>query len=162
MRTILLMRHGQAESMSPTGADSDRALTREGQQQATAAAGAMSALGLHFDAAWYSPYPRAKQAFERVNATVKIGSSRSVDTITPNGNPEDVAQQLFDTRERSLLVVSHLPLLPAVYSILLGDVNINLAKAGLIKLIVYGGDRPQRSCVLDAHVPVALMSALAR
>lgn len=153
MRTVVLLRHGQAASVGTDGTDSGRALTAEGEAQARAVGRGLAGLGLRFDAGWHSPYLRAQQTFEHVRQSVDIKRVTEDADLTPEGSATDVAQKIFEAKDRTLLVVSHLPLLPSVASILLGSTNINLQTGGCIKLYVTGGQRASRSCVLDALIP---------
>lgn len=153
MRTVILLRHGQAASVGTDGTDRGRALTSEGEAQAVAVGRGLANLGLRFDAGWHSPYLRAQQTFELVRQSAKIGRVVVDDDLTPEGSANTVAQKIFDAKDRTLLIVSHLPLLPAVASILIGRAGLNLQTAGTIKLFVTGGRGAANSCILDALIP---------
>ncbi len=158
MRSVVLLRHGQAASTSSRG-DAGRVLTAEGQQQADAAGRALSALGMRFDTVWHSPFVRARQTWEAAAAHLSVLTVREDADITPHGVASAVAESIFSSNARSLLVVSHLPLLPEVASVLLGGGRLDLGTGSAVRLMLLGGSRAPGSCVLTAHLPA---DALAR
>ena len=114
---VYLMRHGRAESGSFAG-DAERRLTADGEAGIHNVARALKAMGVRADALWHSPFTRAAQTAAIVGDTLGLNARIVDDGLTPGGAAAHVAEKLRDA-DKTLFVVSHLPLLPAVVSALL-------------------------------------------
>ncbi|MDD7544811.1 phosphohistidine phosphatase SixA [Actinobacillus porcinus] len=116
---IYIMRHGEAEMLAPS--DKERHLTPLGKEQA-AEQGQWLKTALNstaLDKVIVSPYVRALETFEAINAEFNHTLSdltESWDNVTPYGNPELVRNYLDVLAEENngdnltILIVSHLPL----------------------------------------------------
>ena len=61
---LYILRHAEAEALSPSGLDSDRALSEAGAKRMKAVARAISRMEPDFDAILVSPLLRARQTAE--------------------------------------------------------------------------------------------------
>ncbi|MFT5676308.1 MAG: phosphohistidine phosphatase [Paraglaciecola sp.] len=112
---IIIMRHGDAEPLKKN--DITRNLSHLGVQQAMEAGRWLNEYYLTsngIDAAFVSPYFRAKQTFDQLKLHVNVGKMQVVEDITPDGNPRLVHDHIdYMLQERkliqSLLIVSHMP-----------------------------------------------------
>jgi phosphohistidine phosphatase len=68
MQRLILLRHGKAETGSPTGADFDRVLTERGRRDSALTAEALAAAGFVPDLVLVSPAARAAQTWEAARA----------------------------------------------------------------------------------------------
>lgn len=119
MREVLLVRHGQAVADAP-GGDAARPLTDEGRAGVTAVARALAAFGFRPDALWHSPYVRAVQTAELLTASLGPRTLSAEGGLTPSSPAGPVAQAIFRSSSRCLVVVSHMPLLPQLAAELVG------------------------------------------
>ncbi len=71
---IHLLRHAEAEDVSPTGRDADRRLTEDGRRRMKAVARIIAKLEPGYDAILVSPLVRARQTAEPVAEACGIAS----------------------------------------------------------------------------------------
>jgi phosphohistidine phosphatase len=139
---LVLLRHAIAADpgRSDVSDDSERPLTKEGEQKMRRIARAMRALGLHFDLILTSPYIRAQQTAHIV--AKELGLEKSLES-TPFLEPGQSLEKLVSLVQRrskqadSIVLVGHEPALSTLISVLIGgDVNVNLTlkKGGLCRL----------------------------
>jgi phosphohistidine phosphatase len=130
---LLIMRHGQAAPGQP---DAARELTPRGRQEVRRIAAWLSGrddLDLPRLRLVASPFARARQTAELVAEGLAIARpQREVETleiITPDDFPATVVDWLLEQdEERSLLIVSHMPLVGALTGLLVdGRVDGGLA-----------------------------------
>ncbi len=135
---IYILRHGIAvERGTPRyKKDSDRPLTKEGEEKMHQIADAMLGMGLKFDLILSSPYVRAKQ-------TAQIVARQFDEEVTftkflePDGNVPEVIAEINDEKPQRVLLVGHEPDLSRLISVLISgraDASIELKKGGLCKL----------------------------
>lgn len=137
MRELLLLRHGEAEEHA-VGGDAARPLTPLGRAAALSVGRALAAWKSPPDVVWHSPYLRAVQTARAVSEA--CGGLRLVEhaRITPAGPARAVAEELLAERG-SILVVSHLPFLPALAMELLGGpAQLHFRPATLARLLLPG------------------------
>ncbi|MDG2916587.1 phosphohistidine phosphatase SixA [Bisgaard Taxon 10/6] len=114
---IIVMRHGEAEMLAPS--DKERHLTQFGKtssfQQSQWLKTWLNSTAL--DKVIVSPYARALETFEQINAAFGqslTSRAETWDAITPYGNTNLVRNYLEmlaeDQEDASILLVSHLPL----------------------------------------------------
>lgn len=120
MRTLWLMRHGHAVAAGAKR-DEDRPLSPEGEKQARCAGRAMERAGFRPDAIWHSPYVRAEQTAAAIAAFFPKVRRQVNSGWVPHGRATALVDELVENAPDRLLVVSHLPLLPAVVSELLSQ-----------------------------------------
>lgn len=137
------MRHGEAEEHSPDG-DSGRRLTREGADAVSRSSAALARLAWIPANVLHSPYVRAVETAARV-AKARPGTRLVVDKgLVPHGSAEDVARRVL-ADEDDVLVVSHLPLLPALLELLIGgSCPFFVTPGAIVRLRLLG---PRRAAV---------------
>jgi phosphohistidine phosphatase len=137
MQEILLVRHGKAVEYAP-GGDAERPLTEDGQRAVASVGVALKRLGLVPDAIWHSPYVRATETAHLLHGAMAASAPLKVDgALAPGSSPERTARTLLDARVGRLLVVSHMPLLPALAIELVGA-RVEFGTATVAHVIALG------------------------
>jgi phosphohistidine phosphatase len=149
MREVWLMRHGSAEGVA-RGGDAARRLTPDGEQTSRAVARSLARTGLRPDAMWCSSFVRAEQTARLVAEELGFQGDLHVDEgLTPHGHAPACAEDVFAARARRLLIISHLPLVPALTAELLGaDVRVDVGTSAVVHLAVLGAQGARGSCIL--------------
>ncbi len=110
------MRHGQAAWQAPT--DAERPLTEAGilrlRQRLLQLDGVLAGV----EQIVHSPYLRARQTAELVAERLQLDSLLQDSRWTPEGDPQAALQSLEGYVGRTTLVVTHLPLIGHVTSLL--------------------------------------------
>ena len=135
---IYILRHGVAAERGTPGykKDSDRPLTKEGEDKMHQIAEAILGMELKFDLILSSPYIRAAQTAQIV-ANELDEEVTFTDALIPEGNPLDLIAEINDEKPQRLLLVGHEPDLSRLASVLItggSDAVIELKKGGLCKL----------------------------
>lgn len=127
---IFIMRHGEAEVVASS--DEARHLTDYGRKQSILQGQwlktHLNSTALLVQKVIVSPYIRAQETFELVNAALEniLNDVETWSGITPYGNATLVADYLSVLQEQgveSVLLVSHLPLVGSIVSELYGKRN---------------------------------------
>jgi len=141
---VLLVRHGQSTS---TMENPQRPLAILGRQHAEHVATWLHECGYSVEEILHSSNLRARQTAKIFGARLGVhaGHVREVSGLKPNDDPAPMAETL-ETDRRSIMVVSHLPLLNRLASLLLaGDPDLlqfQFSDAGVVILAgVAGGWR---------------------
>ena len=134
------MRHGAAEASS-SGGDAARALTAKGRADLDRAAAAVRRFGVRADAAWVSPYVRAQQTASILLPALGAPAATTKAELVPEGPVRTVADAIRAAPARTLVVVSHLPLLPGVIGALTGA-RVELGTGTLVHIALLGSDVP--------------------
>jgi phosphohistidine phosphatase len=135
---IYILRHGVAVERGAPGykKDSDRPLTKEGEDKMHQIAKAILGMELKFDLILSSPYVRAAKTAQIVAR--ELGADVTfTDALLPDGKPLDLIAEINDEKPQRLLLVGHEPDLSRLVSVLVtggGDASIELKKGGLCKL----------------------------
>jgi phosphohistidine phosphatase len=135
---IYLLRHGAADQQSPTGKDADRGLTIRGASDLRRTLKAAQTAGMQPSLILSSPYARALESAQLAARLLKYSEPiLKSNSLLPDSTPADVWNELRTHRDaRSVLVVSHEPLLSATASWMLGATRVNLEFApGMIARI---------------------------
>jgi phosphohistidine phosphatase len=135
---IYILRHGIAVERGTKGYqnDSERPLTKEGEEKMYRIAKAILALELEFDLILSSPYVRARQTAEIVAASLEEEVTLT-NFLTPGGNALELIGEINDEKPQRVLLVGHEPDLSQFISVLVtgaGDARIELKKGALCKL----------------------------
>lgn len=135
---IYILRHGIAVERGTPGYknDSERPLTKEGEEKVHQIASSMLAMGLKFDLILSSPYVRAARTAQIVAAELDE-KVRFTDFLKPGGNALALIRQINDEKPQRVLLVGHEPDLSQLISLLVtggGDAPIELKKGGLCKM----------------------------
>jgi phosphohistidine phosphatase len=127
------LRHGEAEPHG-TRPDSERTLTVKGREEVLRAAAQL--IGKPLTAIYASPYQRAQETAEIVRTALGFAPEiRTVDWLTPDTDPDKVAEQLVSVSD--VLLVSHNPLVGNLLSYLqhgAGHPPEKVSTAGLAEL----------------------------
>jgi phosphohistidine phosphatase len=135
---IYILRHGIAVARGTPGykKDSERPLTKEGEEKTQQIAEAMLAMDLKFDLILSSPYVRAADTAHivanRLDEEVTV-----TECLTPGSNPLELIREINDAKVQRVLLVGHEPDLSGLISILMSGGShaaIELKKGGLSKL----------------------------
>lgn len=135
---IYILRHGIAAEKGTPGykKDSDRPLTKDGEEKMHQIAQAMLGMGLKFDLILSSPYTRAGQTAQIV-AEILGGEVTFTEALVPDANPLDLIHEINDEKPHTVLLVGHEPDLSRLISVLISgtsDAAIELKKGGLCKV----------------------------
>jgi phosphohistidine phosphatase len=135
---IYILRHGIAVERGTPGykKDSDRPLTKEGEEKMQQIAQALLAMRLQPDLILSSPYERAART-ARIVADELDTEVTFTDLLTPDGNAGELIAEINDARPQRVLLVGHEPDLSQLISVLVSggtDATIELKKGGLCKL----------------------------
>ena len=130
---LWVLRHGEAEPYG-TRPDSERALTDHGRKEVLSSAARL--MGQPLTAIYASPYLRAQQTAQLVREALGFEPEiRTVDWLTPETDPDKVAEQLVSVS--NVLLVSHNPLVGHLLSYLqhgAGHPPEKVSTAGLAEL----------------------------
>jgi phosphohistidine phosphatase len=136
---IYLLRHGIAESDSPTGRDSDRTLTEEGRAKLRHVLKIMADGGVSPELIISSPYVRAKQT--AAIAKELLGCKNEMlfsDALVPEADPQDIWQEIRTVHRASdcILLASHEPLMGRCMGFLLGapDLLVDFKKGAIVRV----------------------------
>jgi phosphohistidine phosphatase len=117
---IHLLRHAEAEDVSPTGRDADRRLTEEGKKRMRAVAKAIASLEPGYEAVLVSPLVRARQTAEPVAAACRFQRPfTETKNLAPNADPVQVLHELARLGPESVLLVGHQPHFGRLFGLLL-------------------------------------------
>ena len=135
---IYILRHGIAVERGSPGykKDSERPLTKEGEEKMHQIADAILGMGLQFDLILSSPYLRAKQTAQIVAGELDEEVT-STDFLIPDANGLELIAEINDEKPQRVLLVGHEPDLSRLISLLVtggSDATIELKKGGLCKL----------------------------
>ena len=130
-----ILRHAEAEALSPSGLDADRALTEAGAKRMKLVARAIARMEPAFDAIFVSPLLRARQTAEPVAAACRFkGELTTTEALLPGSNPALLLEELETAGWKSVLVVGHEPHLGCLFGRLVSgrkDVEVPMKKAAL-------------------------------
>ncbi|AWY40731.1 phosphohistidine phosphatase SixA [Pseudomonas putida] len=131
---LWVLRHGEAEPHGAQPHDSQRALTDHGREEVLRSAARL--IGQPVTAIYSSPYLRAQQTAQLVRDALGFEPEiRTVDWLTPETDPDKVAEQLVSVS--NVLLVSHNPLVGNLLSYLqhgAGHPPEKVSTAGLAEL----------------------------
>ena len=135
---IYILRHGIAVERGTPGykRDSDRPLTKEGEEKMHQIADAMLGMELKFDLILSSPYVRAGQT-ARIVAGELDEEVTFTDSLEPDGSALDLIAEINDEKPQRVLLVGHEPDLSRLISVLVTggtEAAIELKKGSLCKL----------------------------
>lgn len=146
---ILILRHGEAEGRD---GETERHLTNRGSAQVNSVLGLAKQMGVRVDSILSSPVARAKETASL--ASDIFGPKLAVtNALEPEGSPEEVYEELMRIEGKSVLLVSHQPLVSKlVEDFLESAVPINMMTGSLA--MIMAKDRPSRgSGVLVSLIP---------
>ncbi len=105
-----LLRHAEAEEVSPSGRDSDRRLTESGVKRMTQVAKAIAVLDPGYSHVLVSPYVRALETAEPVaEASHFAGKPTETRALLPGADPAEILEELARLAPKAALLVGHEP-----------------------------------------------------
>ena len=118
---LLLVQHGEAKSEKE---DPKRPLTDRGRAEVHKVAQFLEKAGVEIDQLWHSSKARAKETAQIIADTLKVEElCEETEGLTPNDPVEPIVKRIDQLRPEdeieNLMIVSHLPLLQKLSSILL-------------------------------------------
>jgi phosphohistidine phosphatase len=160
---VYILRHAEAEDLSPTGLDADRALTDAAVKRMKAVARAIARMEPAFDAILISPLLRARQTAEPVAAACRFKAELQViESLLPGSDPSSVLEELAASEWKSVLLVGHEPHMGHLFGRLVSgrrDVEVPMKKASLAVFEIrpqLGTDRAD----LKSYIPPRLLERL--
>jgi phosphohistidine phosphatase len=135
---VYILRHGIAVERGMPGykKDSDRPLTKEGEEKLHQIAQAMLAMDLKFDLILSSPYVRAAKTAQIV-ASELDEEATFTEFLEPEGNLLALVSHINDEKPQRVLLVGHEPDLSRLISLLTTGgtaASIELKKGGLCRM----------------------------
>ncbi|WP_130907412.1 phosphohistidine phosphatase SixA [Pseudomonas sp. Sample_16] len=131
---LWVLRHGEAVPHGSRPHDSERELTDHGREEILRSAALL--IGQPLTAIYASPYLRAQQTAQLVREALGFEPEiRTVDWLTPDTDPDKVAEQMVAVSD--VLLVSHNPLVGNLLSYLqhgAGHPPERISTAGLAEL----------------------------
>lgn len=122
-RELFLVRHGKAVEHA-AGGDPARPLTEEGRAGIEAVGKALAAFDVSPDVIAHSPYVRASETAQILARALGVKRLISEGALTPVASGESALQAITRApsvvNARTVLAVSHMPLLPAIVHELVG------------------------------------------
>lgn len=151
---ILIMRHGEAEHYADT--DAERALTEKGKRDSVNTAQLCVDNGYgHLDMVLVSPYLRAQQTWQAIASHFDTKQVKVCDDITPYGDPRRVSDYIAAVAEvekpKSILMVSHLPLVGYLTSEFVPNINPPMFPTSGMACIEYDVINGRGDLVLNIH-----------
>ena len=131
MKSIIVLRHGEAEPSSSAG-DHGRALTERGREDARRVGRFLARIGERPDAAMVSSARRAQETWAAVAAGAGLSIAPRVEDDLYMTTPEQTLARIqgADAGAERLLLVGHQPTWAALLSQLVGRCRFNLPPAG--------------------------------
>ena len=112
MKSVSLLRHGQAEASTYADADYERILTDKGRKDIFNLAYHLAGRKAKFDAIIYSPSARTAQTFEVLNELIHVNIQNCIhDQLLYNSSQEMIMKTINELPEtfRNVLVIGHNP-----------------------------------------------------
>ena len=130
-----LLRHAEAEDLSPSGRDADRRLTEDGRRRMKSVAKVIARMDPGYDAILVSPLVRSRQTAEPVAEACGFRKPLvETKALEPNADPVDVLHELARLRPGTALLVGHQPHFGRLFGLLLSgrsSLEVPMKKAAL-------------------------------
>ncbi|HXW08638.1 MAG TPA: histidine phosphatase family protein [Vicinamibacterales bacterium] len=131
MMTLFLVHH--ADAVSPA-VDAQRPLSPEGRAHAEAIARRVAARGAAPEVVWHSGKLRARQTADAFwRACNPLADFAAVNGLQPDDPPERI-RSVIEGDGRRLMLVSHMPLLPRLLSLLTSGSSTEFPPHGVVAL----------------------------
>lgn len=158
-----VLRHAEAEEVSPSGRDADRRLTDDGRRRMKSVAKAIAKLDAGYDAILVSPLVRSRQTAEPVAEACGFRKALTeTRALLPNADPVELLHEVARGKAGSVLVVGHQPHLGRLLGVLLtgrADLEVPMKKAALAAFEA-GADPSLGRAELKFYLPPKLLEAL--
>src|SRR5262249_12796622 len=121
---IYILRHGIAVERGTRGygKDSDRPLTKEGEEKTRQIAQVLVGMDLQLDLILSSPFLRAKQTAKIVAEALREEVTFT-ELLEPDANPSELIAEINDEKPQRVMLVGHEPDLSALVSLLITGSN---------------------------------------
>lgn len=158
-----LLRHAEAEDVSPSGRDADRRLSDAGLKRMKSVAKAIAKVDPGFDLVLVSPYLRARQtALPVLQACRYQGEIVETNALVPEAAPEDVLNQLAHEKAKSVLLVGHQPHMGRLFGRLLTGRTFEIPMKKAALAVFESGSNPSLGpAELKLYAPARLLELLA-
>lgn len=160
---IHVLRHAEAEDVSPSGRDADRCLTDDGRRRMKSVAKAIAKMEPGYDAILVSALARSRQTAEPVAEACGFkGPLTETKALAPNADPVAVLHELARLKPGTALLVGHQPHLGRLVGLLVSgrsDVEIPMKKAGLAAFET-GSDPSLERAELKYFLPPKILEEL--
>jgi phosphohistidine phosphatase len=139
---LFFLRHGKAHPRSPQWRpDSNRPLTREGENGMFEVARGIKSLDVSFDVILTSPYVRALRTAEILAEVYDSQKLFETARLTPDAGAKDIIDEINENFSAAgeIVLVGHEPFMSGLISTLLTGENgmeLELEKAGFCKLTI--------------------------
>lgn len=158
-----VLRHAEAEEVSPSGRDQDRRLTEDGRRRMKAVARAIAKLDPGYDAILVSPLVRSRQTAEPVAEACGFRKALlETRALLPNADPIALLTELGRLEVGTVLVVGHQPHMGRLLGLLLSgrsDLEVPMKKAALAAFEA-GADPTLGRAELKFYLPPKLLETL--
>ncbi|MEO8054741.1 MAG: phosphohistidine phosphatase SixA [Acidobacteriota bacterium] len=115
-----LLRHAEAEDLSPSGRDADRRLTEDGRRRMKSVAKVIARMDPGYDAILVSPLVRARQTADPVAEACGFRKPLvETKALEPNADPVDILHELARLKPGTVLLVGHQPHFGRLFGLLL-------------------------------------------
>ena len=136
MANLILWRHAEAEDLSDTGLDDDRALTKNGRKDAAKIAKWLNEYLPGNTVVLCSPARRCMETVGALNESINNKKNREIkfnDFLSTGSSVEQMAKKLVnDDSSQTILVVGHQPHLGLLIAKLLGMQESAVVKKGAV------------------------------
>lgn len=158
-----ILRHAEAEALSQSGLDADRALTDAGTKRMKLVARAIARMEPGFDAILVSPLLRARQTAEPVIAACRFkGEPIVTEALLPGSDPMSILGEVETAGWKSVLLVGHEPHMGRLVGRLVSgrrDVEVPMKKAALAVFELHAHLGPAHA-ELKSYIPPRLLERL--
>jgi phosphohistidine phosphatase len=128
---LFIMRHGPAEDASPTGLDSDRALTPSGRERVRSVARELIRLGERPTMIVTSPLTRALETADIVRGEMDLGPFEEHGWLGMTGRARELVDRLVAGNQDGRMLVGHEPELSELVRSLTGR-SVRMEKAMVV------------------------------
>ena len=118
---IVILRHGEAAHAIP---DRDRSLTEYGRRQIESQYQWLKEQNFQPELILHSPYKRTVETASLAEAYFPNVEMQVEPLITPDGNPEMIAQLVPALEKQQVLIVSHMPMVSYLTKTFLPELDI--------------------------------------
>ncbi len=153
---VLIMRHGEAESLTPGGSDAERSLSDHGHRQAEQAGRVLYGEELVPDVTLASPYRRAQQTAAAVASAMGLDQWQTESGLVPEADAQATVEALAGCDASTLLLVSHQPLVTYLLAALTCDDVLSMPRLAPASLALLHADDLLPGCcdlVWHRHSP---------
>ena len=144
---IVIMRHGEAESgFASGGGDAQRQLTETGHRQTVLAGERLQESGFAPEEIWVSPYLRTQQTATNVLQAYGSSDFLTQPFLVPDAHTAEVVDAMSTFSDKALLLVSHMPLVANLVSVLSGEDVYTVPAMAPASMVALQCEEPLAGC----------------